>query len=153
MSHDAQGLECTAQDAGAVAAYDDALASFFEFRLTSADHVKAALAADPDFVMGICFRAYLLMQFGSRQIFPNVDPMLDRLKALTGHANARERAHIAALGHWREGRVGDACRVWESILVATPAGPACAAPASRDELLARAQGGSAKRPGGSAGPH
>ena len=120
MTCDAQGLECTTQDSRAVAAYDDALAAFFEFRLATAEHVKAALAVDADFVMGLCFRAYLLMQFGSRHIYPKIDPVLDRLKTLTGHANARERSHITALGHWREGRIGDACRIWESILVATP---------------------------------
>ena len=120
MFHDAQGLECTAQDPRAVAAYDDALAAFFEFRLSTQNHLKTALAADPDFVMGLCFRAYLLMQFGSRQIYPKFDPVLARLKALDRHANPRERAHIAALGHWREGRIGDACRIWESIFVATP---------------------------------
>lgn len=120
MTCNAQGLECTTQDPRAVAAYDEALAAFFEFRLSSADHVKAALALDPDFVMGLCFRASLLMQFGSRQIYPKVDPVLERLKTLGGYANAREREHISALRHWREGRIGDACRAWESILVATP---------------------------------
>lgn len=120
MSHDAQGLECTAQDPRAVAAYDDALATFFEFRLATQDHLKAALAVDADFIMGLCFRAYLLMQFGSRHIYPKVDPILVGLEALRGLANPRECAHIAALGHWREGRIGDACRIWESILVETP---------------------------------
>ena len=120
MSHDAQGLECTAQDPRAVATYDDALATFFEFRLATQDHLKAALAVDADFIMGLCFRAYLLMQFGSRHIYPKVDPILIGLEALRGHANPRERAHIAALGRWREGRIGDACRIWESILVETP---------------------------------
>ena len=105
---------------GAVAAYDDALGAFFEFRISTAGHVKASLEADPDFVMGLCFQGYLLMQFGSRQIFPKVDTALERLKALHGGANERERAHIAALGHWREGRIDDACRIWENILVAAP---------------------------------
>ena len=120
MSHDAQGLECTAQDPCAVTAYDDALAAFFEFRLSTQDHLKEALAVDADFIMGLCFRAYLLMQFGSRHIYPKVDPILIGLEALRGRANPRERAHVAALGHWREGRIGDACRIWESILVETP---------------------------------
>ena len=120
MLQDAQGLDCSAQDAGAVSAYDDALSAFLEFRLSSADHVKAALAADPDFVMGLCFRASLLLQFGSRQVYPKIDAVLHRLAALAGGANPRERAHIAALGQWRQGRVGDACRTWESILIATP---------------------------------
>ena len=120
VSRDARGLSCTTQDPRAVAAFDDALAAFFEFRLSTADKVKASLDFDPDFVMGLCFRACLLMQFGSRQIFPKVDPVLERLHALRRHANARERAHIAALDHWREGRIGDACRIWESILVAAP---------------------------------
>lgn len=118
--NDARGLECTAQDPRTVAAYDDALAAFFEFRLSTQDHLKAALAFDPDFIMGLCFRACLLMQFGSRHIYPKVDPVMERLKALAGHANPRERAHIAALGHWRNGQIGDACRIWESILVETP---------------------------------
>ena len=120
MHGDARGLDCTARDAGAVAAYDDALASFFEFRLTTADHVKASIEADPDFVMGLCLQGHLLMQFGSRHVYGKVDSILTRLETLHGSANARERVHIAALGHWREGRIGDACRIWESILVATP---------------------------------
>ena len=120
MYTDAFGLDCTAGDAGAVRAWDDALAAFFEYRLTTMDLVTAALDADPDFVMGLCFRGYLFMQFGSRLVFPKVDEMLERLGSLHEIANSRERAHIAALGHWRNGRVGDACRTWESILVTSP---------------------------------
>ena len=120
MHSETSELEFTARDAGAVRAYDAAMAAFFEYRLSTADHVKAALDADPDFVMGLCFRAYLLMQLGSRQIYPKVDSILEPLKALYGAANPRERTHIEALGHWREGRTDAACRSWESILIAAP---------------------------------
>ena len=120
MHTDALGLDCTACDVGAIRAWNDALTAFFEYRLTTMDLVTAALDADPDFVMGLCFRGYLFMQFGSRHVFSRVDAVLEGLKTLHGTANARERAHIAALGHWRSGRVGDACRTWESILVTAP---------------------------------
>ena len=74
MQFDARGLPLTSDSAEAVAAYNTAIARYFEYRVDTGKHVKAALDADPGFVMARCFQGYLFMLFGSMA-------MLDKARA------------------------------------------------------------------------
>ncbi|MCP4329814.1 MAG: tetratricopeptide repeat protein [Alphaproteobacteria bacterium] len=120
MQTDALGLIVTTRAPAAVAAYDTALMAYLEYRLAAQAHVKAALGADPQFLMGLCFRGYMLMQLGTVEIADKVAGVVAAAKALAGDATAREAGHVAALEHWAAGRVGDACRLWEEILIEAP---------------------------------
>ena len=57
MTQDAYGLDLTTSNEDAAASWNAAFVDTLEHRLSAAEHVKAALAADPDFVMGLCMRA------------------------------------------------------------------------------------------------
>lgn len=120
MHQDAYGLEVTAATGEAVGAYDKALGDFLEYRLATADHVKAALGADPDFLMGLCFRGYMLMQLGTSQVAGKVASVVEAAKARAEGGTPRERLHVTALDHWSQGHVRAACRAWEEILVEAP---------------------------------
>lgn len=120
MHQDALGLDVTTGSGDAVAAYDRALFDFLEYRLSMADQVKAALAADPDFVMGLCFRGYMLNQLATNQVADKLRQTLDQAKTAAGDATERERKHVQALEAWTGGHIGEACRHWGDILIDAP---------------------------------
>ncbi|MDH3580752.1 MAG: tetratricopeptide repeat protein [Hyphomicrobiales bacterium] len=121
MAQDAFGLEVTANSQEAVAAWDMAIIQSLEHRLSAAEHVKAALAADPEFVMGLCMRAAMMLQIGSNQVHPKIAEILARAKALAAGASQREEMHIAALEHWLAGNLAKSCALWQELLDQWPA--------------------------------
>ncbi len=62
--------------------------------------IEAALAEDPDFVMGHCFRAGLHLISSEKAAVPVLEEELSELHRLRADANDRERGHIAALRAW-----------------------------------------------------
>lgn len=121
MTQDAYGLDLTTDSDEAVSAWDTTIAASLEHRLIAADHVKAALQADPDFVMALCMRAGMMLQIGSNQVHPKIAETLARAKANEKGATRREQMHVAALEHWLAGNLSKACIVWEEILDQWPA--------------------------------
>lgn len=120
MQQDALGLDLTTNSPVAATAYDGALTDFMEHRLSTSAHIKTSLEADPEFVMGLCFRGCILMQLGSVAIYGKVDATLKKLQLLAADATHRERQHIRALEFWLAGRVSESCNIWQDILVQTP---------------------------------
>lgn len=116
MNQDANGLELTTSSADAAAEWRRAMAASLEHRLSAADHVKAALNADPDFVMGLCMRAGMMLQIGSNQVYPRIADTLARAKANENGATKRERMHVAALELWLSGNQAKACAIWQQLL-------------------------------------
>ncbi|MCH8238664.1 MAG: hypothetical protein IIB62_01190, partial [Proteobacteria bacterium] len=72
MAQDAFGLELTTSSDDAAAALDTAIFHSLESRLSAAEHTKAALEADPEFVMGLCMRAAMFLHIGSNQVHGKV---------------------------------------------------------------------------------
>ncbi len=97
------------------------MADSLEHRLSAADHVKAALEADPDFVMGLCMRAGMMLQIGSNQVYPKIAEILARAKAHEKGASKREQMHVAALELWLAGNQAKACKIWVELLDQWPA--------------------------------
>lgn len=62
--------------------------------------IEAALAEDPDFVMGHCFRAGLHLISSEKAAVPVLQEELHELHRLRADANSRERGHAAAIGAW-----------------------------------------------------
>ncbi len=120
MQQDALGLDLSTDSPTAVKAYDAALTDFMEHRLSTSAHIKTSLEADPEFVMGLCFRGYILMQLGSVAIYDKVEATLNKLKPLAADATQREREHIRALELWLTGQVSESCHIWQNILVLEP---------------------------------
>jgi len=120
MQQDTLGLNLSTQSQDAATAYDAALTDFMEHRLSTSAHIKKSLEADPEFVMGLCFRGYVLMQLGSIAIYDKVESVVQQLKSIAQDATQREREHIQALEFWLAGRVSESCKIWQDILVHTP---------------------------------
>lgn len=121
MAEDAYGLELTTASDAAVEAWNAAIVASLEHRLSAMEHVKSALAADPEFVIGLCTRAAMMLQIGSNQVHPKIADTLAQAKAHAKGATPRERMHIAALEHWLAGNQARACGVWQQILDQWPA--------------------------------
>lgn len=119
---DIRGLDLTAASDEAVAHLDRAVASYLGLRTDPGDHLKAALAADADLVLGHVLRGYFMLLFANRRL---VKRAVDSLAAAKGAAERhgateRERRHIAALEAWCRGDAGGATERWEAILIDHP---------------------------------
>ena len=115
---DVRGLPVTASDPDAVAALDTAIEGYLSMAEDVLDAARAATAADPGMPMGHILVGCLFMLGGREGFLPKADRAIAKAQALGG--NARERAHLEALRHWREGRLERANAVWDDILLDRP---------------------------------
>ncbi|MGC2203589.1 MAG: hypothetical protein WA633_26020, partial [Stellaceae bacterium] len=105
LVNDARGNAVTASGPLAVTLLDEAVESYLGFRKDTGDRLKAALTAEPDFVLAHCLRGYFMMLFGQRAMVSRAQRSLEAAQATaraTG-ATPRETAHVAALAAWVEG--------------------------------------------------
>ena len=120
MHADQRGLALSTGSATAADCYKHAIDRYFEYRLDTMKHLKAALEADPDFVMARCLQGYLFMLFGTVLVHDKAreahKACLERLEA----ANPRERAHVEALGAWLSGDMERTVALWDRILFEHP---------------------------------
>ena len=116
MTQDAYGLELTTISDDAAASWNAAFADTLEHRLVATEHAKAALEADPDFVMGLCMRASMLLQIGSNGVHPKIAGTLAKAKTHEKSATRREQMHVAALELWLAGNLSKATSLWQEIL-------------------------------------
>lgn len=77
-----------------------------------------AIAAAPDMVMAQVLRAWLLLLSTEAPALALARDALDKAGPLP--ANARERGHLAAIGHLIEGRWSEAARTLEDVTIAYP---------------------------------
>jgi tetratricopeptide (TPR) repeat protein len=119
---DARGNTVTASSLVPVALLDHAVEAYLGFRRDTGDRLKAALAAEPDSVLGQCLRGYFMMLFGQRALVLHAERSLDAAQAaahLVG-VTPREAAHVAALSAWVAGDFGGATSRWELIAADHP---------------------------------
>jgi hypothetical protein len=72
--------------------------------------IDGALEEDPDFVMGHCLRAGLMLMAAEKSAVPELRRSVEAAEALASTANDRERGHTAAARAWLDGdfhRAGD----------------------------------------------
>ena len=79
----------------AMAAYEQAVFAFQNWRLGADDHVAAALREAPDFVMAHALQAYMLVCTRDPEQVRSARPVLERLGSLP--ASDRERLHLSAI--------------------------------------------------------
>lgn len=120
MLYDRTGLVLSTTSPAAAAAYDAALFDMLEYRLSMGDRVKAALDADPGFLMGHVLRVVMLLGLSSTAVAAKVDEALAGIDALLGEASAREQRHVAALKAWSKGHVRQARSEWSAIVANHP---------------------------------
>lgn len=120
MVNDARGLPLTTSSPQAAEAFDAAVGDFLDYRSSAFGHLKAALAADPEFLMALCFRAYFFQMMETTAVKPRVQGWLSDMTPLLGDATERERNHVKALEYWLGGDILAATGTWERILAADP---------------------------------
>ncbi|WP_119462795.1 tetratricopeptide repeat protein [Rhodospirillaceae bacterium SYSU D60014] len=82
--------------------------------------IDEALAENPAFVMGHCFRAGLFLISSERGAEPELRRSLEAAEALARKANDRERGHMAAARAWLEGDFHEAVERYSSVLIDHP---------------------------------
>lgn len=100
---DCRGEPTSSNNAKSIEAFDKALAQLQCYRGDPVETIDAALAEDPDFVMGHVLRAELHVSLWERSVLPEIEASLARLGELDNRANGRERAHAAAIRCWADG--------------------------------------------------
>ena len=120
MEADQRGLTLTTESAAAAAAYRTAVDRYFEYRLDTMKHLKAALEADPEFAMAHCLQGYLFMLFGTNTVLDKARAAQAFCGERRGAVSPREASHIDALGAWVGGDIEGAVAVWDRILFDHP---------------------------------
>jgi tetratricopeptide (TPR) repeat protein len=116
---DRLGLELTAASGEAASAYDDTLWAFVGYSREPGVPLKRALQADPRMPMALCLQGYFFHLMGLPALAAKAKSVHGSLTGST-QANAREKAHIAALGAWCEGELEETCRRLDAILAEHP---------------------------------
>ncbi len=117
---DSRDIEITTHSARSVQRYDravDLLASYFVDPLAE---IEGALAEDPDFVSGHCFRAALGVLAAERGAQPIIRGSLEAGARLAARANDRERRHFAAARAWLDGDFHRAIDLYGAIVLDYP---------------------------------
>jgi len=100
---DPRGAPTPAIRAESAAAFESALRQLQSYRGDPIATIDAAIAADPDFVMGHILRAEVCITMWERSVVPDVRRGLAQLERLAPSATDRERVHIAAIRDWAAG--------------------------------------------------
>jgi tetratricopeptide (TPR) repeat protein len=82
--------------------------------------IDAALAEDPDFMMGRAFRAGLFLLSSEKAALQDVAKEVAAMKRLAANANDRERGHLAAIETWLEGDFHGAGARYGDVVVNCP---------------------------------
>jgi hypothetical protein len=117
------GIDVTCNSPEAVALYDTAVNEYLALTGDPVGHLEAALKLDPGFVMGHALIALLYqLSTGVGRENSVVLRMRRRAQILaeSGRCNHRERAMVAAMTSWAEGRMREACSIWEAWLLEQP---------------------------------
>ena len=115
---DSNGLFLSGASAGSLDRYENALHSLRCFIGDPIGDADAAIAADPGFVMAHVFKGYVYGLSTEAAAIPVARRCHEVAASLP--ASAREKAHVAALGHLAEGRWHQAGQVLEDIAIDYP---------------------------------
>jgi tetratricopeptide (TPR) repeat protein len=117
---DAHGLLLSTDRPDSLAAYETALEALLSWNGGGAAIIDRALAADPNFVMGYALKAALLVTAADEAVEPQLSQTLRAAERLHGHANERERRHLAAAHAWLGRDLVRAIALYGEILVDYP---------------------------------
>ncbi len=117
---DSRGVPVSTRSHEALRHYEQAVELSAGYFLDPMAAIDSALAADPDFAMGHCFRAGLILTATDHSLLPMLASSIEAVEALGNRANARERAHIAAARKWLHGDFAGAVDAYGAILLDYP---------------------------------
>lgn len=119
MPADYLGNAVTGGDAAAIAGIDDFVSGMLAYE-TRAGAILAAADAAPDHCLANAYAGMLHMLAEEPGAAAGARPYLDRAGAAAGEATDRERAAVAALGHWAAGDIDATIASFAAALAAHP---------------------------------
>ena len=117
---DCRDVPLSTNDPGALAGYETAVTLFHGYFNDPFAAIEATLAEHPDFIMGHCLRAALLISTTEKAGLPMLRESVEAAEALAPAANHREQGHIAAARAWLDGDFETALRRWGAVLFEYP---------------------------------
>ena len=112
---DRLGLELTAASGEAARAFDDAVWAYIGFSREPGVPLKRALQADSAMPMALCLQGYFMHLMGLPGLAAKAMGVYESVLKIK-NTNAREKAHIAALGAWCDGELERTCEILDGIL-------------------------------------
>jgi hypothetical protein len=113
---DKRGLSVSTRNDKCLAKFDEAVELLNGYYIDPLAAIDEALAEDPDFVMGHCFKAGVFATVNEKSVEPELRKSLEAAEARSHMANDRERAHMAAARVWMEGDLHRGAELYGRIL-------------------------------------
>ena len=120
MIADRRGLPLSTDSDEAAALFDRTVEHYLKFHADLPALLGQMLAADPDFVMGQCFKGYLLLSASNPAFATEIAATLAKAEAGAPSATERERQHVAAFAAWAGGALDRSFAIWRQLLDAHP---------------------------------
>jgi tetratricopeptide (TPR) repeat protein len=120
MKQDERGLALSTDSAEATNLFDRSVEHFLKFHADTMALAGRALSADPEFVMGHCMKAYLLLMAANPANRQQIDATLASAHAGAASITPRERLHLAAADSWHRGQLDQTFKAWGQILDDAP---------------------------------
>src|SRR4051812_13294063 len=120
MIRDERGLPLSTDNPEAAALFDRAVEHYLKFHADTPALIGQMLNADPQFVLGQCFKGYLLLSASNPSFAGEIAATLKAAKTAPAPGSERELLHLAAFAAWAEGRLDRTFAIWRQILGASP---------------------------------
>jgi tetratricopeptide (TPR) repeat protein len=117
---DRRGVPVSTGNRRALDRYEDAIELFHSYFNDPLAVIDAALAEDPDFVLGHCFKAGLMLSATDKGAEAALRQSVAAATGLWNRANERERGHIAAARAWAQGEFHRAVELYGAVLADYP---------------------------------
>jgi tetratricopeptide (TPR) repeat protein len=117
---DQLGNPVSTRDRAALDLYDRAVMQFAFYRIDPMATIDEALAIDPGFIMGHCFKAGLLATSSERGCEAGIGAALDAAERHVGRALERERMHLNAARAWLTRDFAGAAKLYGDISAEYP---------------------------------
>lgn len=117
---DSRGLPVSNGTAASLEGLEKASELFLGYYADPLAAIESVLAEDPDFAMGLCFKAGMFMSSSEKGAVPELQAIADRLEGMRGHLNQRELGHLAAIRLWLAGDFHTAVDAYGCVLTQFP---------------------------------
>lgn len=117
---DSRGVPVSTHSREALEHYEKAVDLSAGYFLDPMSTIRVAIDADPDFAMGHCVQAALVVMSTDRSLVPMLAASIEAVEAAGSRVNERERAHAAAARKWLVGDFAGAVRAYGDIVLHYP---------------------------------
>src|SRR5688572_27712551 len=114
---DSRGVPVSTHSREALQHYEKAVELSAGYYVDPMATIRVAIDADPDFAMGHCLQAALVVMSTDRSLVPMLASSVEAVEAFGKRANDRERMHAAAARKWLSGDFAAAVRAYGDIVV------------------------------------